>query len=296
MKYLNPGYIALFDATVGSDIAQNTQYKSIQFQAYSNDRYCVKDISSLSTTSIYVKFFWNTNFSYTTFSPILNVLTSGSKKVVLSMANGQLRLTDGTNTLWTGSVPSTISTWPNSNQYFNRYLYLHIDTVLDIVELYSDSIKYASVSASFSGETLNEVRIGRISTQNFILYTAYLNQIIISNTAFPINETITEISPTITSTDWTISSGVASTDNVGSSMTLTAPFGAVDETTRTITGYSVAFIDSTPSDTINAINVTQNGTTKQVVLPSGAAETADVFTVSQLSDISATAVAAYVSQ
>ena len=202
------------------------QYKSIQIQSYSNDKYCIKDVSSLSTTSIYVKFFWNTNFSSTTFGQILNVLTSGSKKVVLSMANGQLRLTDGTNTLWTGSVPSTISTWPNSNQYFNRYLYLHIDTVLDIVELYSDSIKCASVSVSFSGETLNEVRIGRLNTPNNILYTAYFNQIIISDTAFPVNETITEIPPTITSTDWTISSGVASTDSVGGSMTLTAPSGA----------------------------------------------------------------------
>ena len=194
--------------------------------------------------------------------------------------------------MWSDSVPS-IANSP-TNGFHSRDLFLHIDTTLDVIEVYSNSIKYCSVSGGLSGETVNEVDFGRVTSSPY--YNAYLGQIIISDTAFSVNETITEISPTITSTDWTISSGVASTDSVGGSMTLTAPSSTVDETTRTVTGYSVAFMDSTPSDTINAINVTQSGTTKQVILPSGAAETADTFTVSQLSDISATAVAAYVSQ
>ena len=290
MKYLNTKYPSLFDGTNGNNISTNNTYNLIYMSIVSNPQSCIKNTSS---TSLYIKFTWASAYISTAFVAILDIKTSGST-YRLSENTTQLQLkNNSTNTvLWSDNVPS-IANSP-TNGLHSRDLFLHIDTTLDVIEVYSNSIKYCSVSGGLSGETINEVDFGRLTSLPY--YTAYLGQIIVSDTAFPVNETITEISPTITSTDWTISSGVASTDSVGGSMTLTAPSGAVDETTRTVTGYGVAFLGSTPSDTVNAINVTQGGNTKQVILPSGATETADTFTVTQLSDISATAVSAYVPQ
>lgn len=285
MKFLNTQYPLLFDGTVGNVTSGDN---SIYIPNTSDSVYCTKTISS--TTSLYIKVFVKTNTD-SNLRCVLDVKTNGGNNLQLYESNSQLELamTTGNTVFWVDSVPAT-----SSGSLHERTLYLHIDTTENTVDLYSDGIKYASVSAGFSGESISEVRLGKMGTYYWEIL--YFNQIIIADTAFPLTEAISEVSPTITSTDWTVSSGVATTDSIGSSMTLTAPSGSINETTRIVTGYSVAFLDASSTETINALNVTQGATTKQVLLPSsGAVETSDTFTASQLSSISATVTSAYVS-
>ena len=103
-------------------------------------------------------------------------------------------------------------------------------------------------------------------------------------------EEVVEVTPTITTSDWTVTDGVATTNTVGDEMVLTVPYGAIDETSVKPTGYTVGLLNSAPSEDVNAVDITQGSTTDQVILPSGATQS-DYFTVSQASDISATVVA-----
>ena len=290
MKFLDTKYPSLLDGAVGSPTISNN---AIYFAPSTSQTYAKKNTSS---TKLYIKFRWSIAYSGSNFIAMLSIVTSGSNIRLLEKVS-QLTIRNNTTStdLWTGGVPSS-NGWPTSLYNYRDY-YIHIDTVLDVIELYSDGIKYAAVSAGFAGEIISEIWIGKLASGALYSDQHYLQNIIISDTEFPVSENITEVTPTITSTDWTVSSGVATTDSVGGSMTLTAPSGSIDETRRSVTGYGVAFLDASSAETINALNITQDSTTKQVLLPSsGAVETADTFTVSQASDISATAVATYVSQ
>ena len=290
MKYLNTKYPSLFDSIIGT---ASINYNAIYLATNTSQRYCIKNTSA---TSIYVKFRLAQNYTGSTLTSFVSIVMNNGTTIRLrgNSTDIQIDNTTTSSVLWQGGIPS-VNDWPISGYYYRDW-YIHIDTILDVIDVYSDGTKYASVSAGLSGEVISSIEIGKFATGSSYAYSLYLQNIIISDTAFSVNETITEVAPTITSTDWTVSSGVATADTVGASMTLTAPSGSIDETKRTVTGYGLAFFNSTPSETINALNITQGATTKQVIIPSGSVETADTFAVSQLSDISATAVAAYVSQ
>ena len=297
MKYLNTKYPSLFDAS--ANCGTDTTYNVIKNNSTYPDvyvGYCTKNISStIATTSIYVKFLYQKNGG--TGGQMLNINTVGGVSLLVSSSSTQLLFTDSNNNFsWTVEVPSEQVRVNNTNLH-QRVLTVHFDTVENIVEVWSNGIYYGSTSCGNSGEDILSVSFGNINARNNNQYMVNFADVLISENAIPPNEGVSEVSPTITSTAWTVSSGTAATNTVGASMTLTAPSGSIDETTRSVTGYGVAFLDASSATTINALNVTQGATTKQVLLPSsGAVETADTFTILQASDISATAVAAYVSQ
>ena len=146
-----------------------------------------------------------------------------------------------------------------------------------------------------TGTSLSELRFGKVYNTASMTSAIYFNNFIVSDTVFPPTERVTEITPTITTSDWTVADGVATFDTVGDTMTLTAPANSIDESTREITGYSPLFLNCGASTNVNAIDVTQGSTTQQLVLPSTAIETPNVFAVNQLSDISTTVIARSVS-
>jgi hypothetical protein len=296
MKYLNTKYPDLFDSAYGCDISHNL----IRNAKSGSSNYCIKNISnSVSTTSIYLKFYYISNYSKTTISPkIVDITTSSSANLVLYENASQLKLTNNNNGFsWSGDVPSTTASVIDVG-YHQREITIHFDTVQNLAELYSDGVLYASVTCANNGETIQNVKIGGINISSSILYSFYFGNVIISDSSFPITETVTEITPTITTTDWLVSANnEASTDDLGSVMTLTAPSGSIDETKKTVTGYSTAFMNGVITSTINAVNVTQGANTNSVLLQNNrSVETVNPFVVTQLSDISATVTSTYVSQ
>lgn len=298
MKFLDTKYPSLFDSS--THCTTDTTYNVIKSDNNSSGvaAYCIKNINNtITTTSIWVRFLCQS--SGTTNNDVLRIRTDdASKNLRVASSQTQLLLTDSQSTFsWTIDVPSK-EVKISAQYYYQRTLVVHFDTVQNIAEIYSDGIYYGSTACGNSGENISEVAIGSIgaaSATGKLYYVRFADIIISENQILP-TESVTEVTPTITSTDWTVSDGVASADNVGDSMTLTAPSGSIDETKRAVTGYGLAFFSVSPSETINALNITQGSATKQVMLSgSGAVETADTFTATQLSDISATAVAAYVS-
>jgi hypothetical protein len=222
---------------------------------------------------------------------ILNIRTVNGSNLLIYENAGQIKITNTNNTFsQIVNVPSKI----NSSDNHYRTIMVHFDTVQNLANFYSDGILYASVSCGNNGEDINNVTIGALDRGSKFYYF-YFSNLIISDSSILLTESVIDVTPTISSTDWTVSSGVASADTVGDTMTLTLPSGAIDETKRTVTGYSAAFFNCAPSETINAVTVEQSGTTKQVVLPSnGAVETLDTFAVSSASDVSALVTAAYI--
>ena len=293
MKYLNTRYTSLFDSLVGGP-SSNTSYNAVFCNLSST--FCKKTLPSLS--DIYVAFFYSTTHPNNTLYKIFRInfstfsicISEGNMSVGISM------IKNGTETsLWSANVPLISNNVPGGNSYHGRHIFCHIDTSLGIIELYCNGILYASISLTMNSETTSDFSIGVLSASASSFSRVYFNNLIVSDSAFDPSERVTNVTPNITSTDWTVSSGVASTDTVGGTMTLTPPANAIDETTKTVTGYSVAFLECTPSATINALDVTQGTTTKQAILPSGGSIELDAFTVSQLNNISASVEAAYVS-
>lgn len=295
MKFLNTKYPALFDTSL--NCSSSSTYNVIYNTYYYNQGYCTKNIVDMvTTTSIYVKFSYNINFNDSSnFALIANIQIVGGGPNILVYDNPtQMKITTYTDAFtWVGDVPARQSTWPESG-YHQRDILIHWDTAQNLVELYSDGIQYASVTCANNGETIRRLLLGALDPDSYKHYTMYFGSLIISDLIILPTESVTEVTPTVTSTDWTVSSGVASADNVGDTMTLTIPSGSIDETRKDVTGYGVAFLNCTPAETINAVTVAQSGTTKQVVLPSGSVETADTFAVSSASDVSALVTAAYV--
>lgn len=289
MKFLNTHYINLFDASQGCSDNGNQIYNT---NAHIPG-FCTKNIATvISTTSLYVKFLCYNSYKSSDFTWILNIRTVNGDNLLIYETATQIKITDGNNTFsQIVNVPS--KTTSGGSHY--RTIMIHFDTVQNLAELYSDGILYASVSCGNNGENINNLIVGALDAGTYKQYTVFFTDIIISDTLILLTESVKDVTPTISSTDWTVSSGVASADTVGDTMTLTLPSGSIDETKRTVTGYSAAFLNCAPSETINAVTVEQSGTTKQVVLPSnGNVETLDTFAVSSASDISALVTAAYI--
>ena len=256
-------------------------------------------INKAETTSIYLKFtLWSTGGIDN--GLLLNVKTikngANGNNILMYSNSTSLKFTNANGTFTqTIDVPST-STYYNNFTYHVRELMLHIDTVQNFIKVYCKGLLCDTITIDNDGENIDDIIIGNLNANGYNMYKFKLKDIIISTNEILPTEAITEVTPTITSTAWTVSSGTATTDTVGASMTLTAPSGSIDETRRSVTGYGVAFLDASSASTINALNITQDSTTKQVLLPSsGAVETSDTFAVAQLSSISATVTSAYVS-
>jgi len=288
-KYLNTCYPELFDSALRY-IIQNNAIRNSQSNYAS---VLTKVISTkTTTTSLYLKFTVATNVnSNTTNRTVCNIKTSTTNKNLLIMENSsQIIVTDANTTFKkTIDIPSKSTTFPSANH--QRNLFIHFDTVQNVADIYADGILYGSVTCGNSGETIKEVVLGALIADTWNQYYVYVNNIIISDTEFSPLESITEITPTLTSNDWTITNGVASTDTLGSSMTITAPSSSIDETRKTVTGYIIPLLNCSPNPAINSLNITQGTVTKNVKLPLEASTESDNFTVSQLADISATVIA-----
>jgi len=284
-KYLNTCYPELFDSAIGYLVTDN----AIRNDGANASSILTKNIiSKITTTSLYLKFTVATNLTDTN-REICNIKTLGDN-ILIKENSSTLIITDANGTFsQTIDVPSKATSYPKANH--QRDLFIHIDTVQNVADIYADGILYGSVTCSNSGETIQEVSLGALNAGLFSQYYMYVNNIIISDTEFSPLESITEITPTLTSNDWTITDGVASTDTLGDSMTITAPPSSIDETRKTVTGYTIPLLNCIPTTTINSLNITQGTVTKNVKLPLEASTESDNFTVSQLADISATVIA-----
>lgn len=292
-KYINTKYADLFDSSSSTTVIDN-----IIFSNYGYASSLVKEINAeITTTSIYVKFTAVSNVN-SNLKTIMNIRTlNGANNLILKEHASQIQLTTYNNAFsWTGDVPSTaisISGYA-ANTFHKREIMIHFDTVQNHADLYSDGILYASISCANNGDYIRNITLGALDVQSLAIYAAGVSDIIVSDTEIPLTEKITEVTPTITSNDWSVVDGEATTDILGGEMTLTSPSGAIDETRRTLTGYSPVFFNCSSSETINALTITQGGNTQQVKIPtSGKKETKDVFSVLKLSDISASVVASY---
>lgn len=291
-KYLNTCYPELFDSAVGYIIQDN----AIRNRESHITSTLTNGISrKTSTTSLYLKFTIATNVSSDTNRQICNIVTSTANKNLLIIENSsQIIVTDANGTFREElSVPSKSTTFPSANH--QRDLFIHFDTVQNVADIYADGILYGSVTCGNNGETITDVSLGALIGGIYSQYYVYISNVIISDTEFPLIESVTEITPTITSNDWTITDGVASTDTLGASMTITAQPSSIDETKKNVTGYTIPLLNCMPAATINSLNITQGTVTKNVKLPLEASTESDNFTVSQLADISATAIASYTS-
>lgn len=287
-KYLNTCYPELFDSAVGYTI-QNNAIRNSESHYTST---LTKIISTTtSTTSLYLKFTVATNVSSATDRQVCKIRTSTTNKNLVIIENGSTIIVTDTNGTFREelSVPSKSTTFPSANH--QRDLFIHFDTVQNVADIYADGILYGSVTCGNSGETITEVLLGALNGGSWTQYYVYISNVIISDTEFSPIESVTEITPTLTSNDWTITDGVASTDTLGSSMTITAPPSSIDETRKTVTGYTIPLLNCIPTATINSLNITQGTVTKNVKLPLEANTESDSFTVSQLADISATVIA-----
>jgi hypothetical protein len=290
MKFLNTHYINLFDVSQGCSDNGTQTYNT---NAYTPG-YCTKNISTvISTTSLYVKFLYYSSYRRSDFALLLNIRTvNGGSNLLIYETAEQIKITNANNTF--SQIVNVPSKTTSSNFHY-RTIMIHFDTVQNLAELYSDGILYASVSCGNNGENIHSLLVGALDAGTYKQYQVFFSNIIISDSPILLTESVKNVTPTISSTDWTVSSGVASADTVGDTMTLTLPSGSIDETRRTVTGYSAAFLNCSSSETINAVTVEQSGTTKQVVLPSGGSvETLDTFTISSASDVSALVTAAYI--
>jgi hypothetical protein len=296
MKYLNTKYGNLFD----SNYRVSTSGNYIFFSSSNNPCYVSKTIPSLS--KINISFFRDSSntLSATTYSRFLRVSLSNFSIGFSIISTNYLeieKITTSTTSKLATNIPisGSVST-VHGDRYVSRYIYVSIDIDNNLISVYSNSQKVIDVTLDMSGNTINNVRIGNDNSNFTNSADSYINNVIISDDDFPLNERVTEATPTISSTDWTVTSGVASTDVLGGTMTITSPNNAIDETKRVATGYAIGYINSTPSATINAIEVTQGSSTSQTVLLDSMSCESDVFNITQLSDISATAVASYVTQ
>jgi hypothetical protein len=299
MKFLNTKYLGLFDTTSGFNSDSTNDVLVTADSSYASTAF--KSIINLtSTTSIYVSFLLRSTFYANSSLPwayAFNITTTtGAKNLNLSYTNTQIRFNNGNSDFeYIYDVPST-SVTVSGRSYYQRKIMVHFDTVQNLAELYSDGVFIASFSCVNSGEYIKGISLGKITSTISNTFFVQLGEIIISDSLVNPLEKVTEISPTITSTDWTVSNGKASTETVNGTMALTAPSGSIDETKRTVTGYSVAFIDCSSTPTINTLDVAQGADSQQVTIPDGlSVETLNSFAVSQLSGISTTVTATYVS-
>lgn len=291
-KYLNTCYPELFDSAVGYTI-QNNAIRNSEAATAST---LTKIISTKTTTSsLYIKFTVATSVSSATDRQICKIRTSTTNKDLLIIENSSTIIVTDTNTTFKEeiAIPSKTTTFPSANH--QRDLFIHFDTVQNVADIYADGILYGSVTCGNSGETIQNVLLGALNGGAWFQYFVYISNVIISDTEFSPLESVTEITPTLTSNDWTITDGVASTDTLGSSMTITAPPSSIDETRKTVTGYTIPLLNCIPTATINSLNITQGTVTKNVKLPLDASTESDSFAVFQLADISATAIASYTS-
>ena len=291
-KYLNTCYPELFDSA-SEYIVQNNAIRNTE----SHRTFVLTKLISTktSTTSLYLKFTVATNVVNATDRTICEIKTSTTNKnLVIKENSSQIVVTDANTTFSeTIMIPSKSTTFPSANH--QRDFFIHFDTVQNVADIYADGILYGSVTCGNNGETITDVSLGALIGGIYSQYYVYISNVIISDTEFPLIESVTEITPTITSNDWTITDGVASTDTLGASMTITAQPSSIDETKKTVTGYTIPLLNCMPAATINSLNITQGTVTKNVKLPLEASTESDNFTVSQLADISATAIASYTS-
>ena len=287
MKYLNTSHLELL-GSYGSGITSANGY--IQTGTSTTADINRFGISVPSLTTLYFSFNcpnFNESIpravvavSFKNVSNVVCIALSSSTIAITKLAT--LASSSSATTLWTGSA--------TVDSDGNRLFYTKVDTTAKTIDLYCNGVllvENLSYSLSSAG-VAQALTFGKVGSSNNV--KVYINNIIFSDAPYSPVEKVIEITPTITTTDWTVTSGVATTDTVGDEMVLTVPSGAIDETSVKPTGYTVGLLNSAPSANVNAVDITQGATTDQVILPSGATQS-DYFTVSQASDISATVVA-----
>lgn len=299
MKYLNTNHLDLL-ASYGSNISVSGNF--IKTNSSSSTTGNIFAINPPSTSNVY--FSVNNNYNGTIAAQYYAIsigimFTSTSLWLGIHLDAAGLRVYKVTYNVNNQAVYTKFAEGNaplDSNG--NRYLHFRFNLTNETVDIYSNGVLcIEALSYGITSSSMSLIKFGKISISSSASFsTVYFNNFIISDTVFSPTELVTEITPTITTTDWTVADGVATSDTVGDTMTLTAPANSIDETQRGITGYSALFLDCGASTNVNAVDVTQGSTTQQVVLPEGVGiETPNVFSVNQLSDISTTVVARSVS-
>lgn len=293
MKYLNTNHLDLL-ASYGTGISVSGDF--IKTSTSNTTNVNVFSITPPLNSNVYFSVNDNFNGAPTAGNAVsIGIFFSGTNNYVgveftsSSAKIKKMTVATATNvsTLWTGNAPIDANG--------DRIVHIRVDLTQHTVDLYSNGVLCAeSINYGITSSSAIELRFGKVyGSPNSSMY---FNNFIVSDAVFPPTERVTEITPTITTSDWTVADGVATSDTVGDTMTLTAPANSIDETQRGITGYSALFLDCGTSTNVNAVDVTQGSTTQQVVLPEGVGiETPNVFSVNQLSDISTTVVARSVS-
>jgi hypothetical protein len=303
MKFLNTKYAELFDST--TYLATDSTYSNvIQTTNYNYSSYAYFNvIDRVSTKTLYFKFGIRIQGNNEVLIANIRTINNGvaGSNLIIYSTNSTLRISNANATFnQTFNVPSTTVTSKNysgyNQSYYQRKIMIYFNTTQNYADIYSDGVLIGTVNCDNNNEDINTLVFGTLNASPSSSHYLQLFDIIISNDYFSPVETVTEVSPTITTTDWGIVNSYANSDTVGDVMTLTSPANAIDETKRTVTGYSVLCLNSTISPTVNAINVTQGINTIQFIVPDNSTKTLNnTFTVSQLNDISATVTSSYVS-
>lgn len=294
MKYLNTNHLDLL-ASYGTGISVSGDF--IKTATSTTTGVNVFSITPPSNSNVYLSVNDNFNGAISSSSSAISIgiFFSGTSNGVgfeFSSSSAKIKkmtVTTSTSvsTLWTGNAPIDANG--------DRIVHIRVDLTQHTVDLYSNGTLCAeAIDYGITSSSATELRFGKVyGSPNASMY---FNNFIVSDAVFPPTERVTEITPTITTSDWTVADGVATSDTVGDTMTLSASANSIDESTREVTGYSPLFLNCGTSTNVNAVDVTQGSTTQQVVLPEGVGiETPNVFSVNQLSDISTTVVARSVS-
>ncbi len=287
MKYLNTSYLGLLGSRGSSITSSNGYIQTATTTSINSNRFSI-NVPSLQNLYFSVNCpLFNDDIARAviavSFANTNNVLCFAFSSSITKIQKITSLSNDTATDLWTGSA--------SADSDGNRIIHVRINTTAKTLDMYIngvlivETLSYSSISGAGVAQVLT---FGKINSS--IKSAVRFNNFIISDSSFPPTERVIDVTPTITTTDWTVTDGITTTDTVGDEMTLTVPSGVIDETTLKPTGYTVGLLDSAPSTNVNAVDITQGSTTDQVVIPSGSTQSA-YFTVNQVSAISATVVA-----
>lgn len=290
MKYLNTSHLELL-GSYGSSITSADGYiKTGTANAREANEFMIGFPSNSSMLCFSVNCPYNGGTQIGAISLGINRASSSQRYIIFSFSGNNGAKIQKVNSITTSSPDIITDLWAGSAPIVNgeRLIHVRVNVSAMTLDMYVNGTLVAeSVDYGITGAISSLVFGKQAGTMTGVMQ---FNNFIISDSPFPPTERVVEASPTITTTDWTVASGVATTNTVGDEMTLTVPSGAIDESEVKLTGYTVGLFDSAPSEDVNAVAITQGSTTDTVVLPSGSTQSA-YFTVSQASAILASVVA-----
>lgn len=290
MKYLNTSHLELLGSYGSSITSANGYIKTSTASSLEANEFTIGFPPNSNMLYFSVNYPYNGGGQIGAISLGINRASANQAYIIFSFGDNDGARIKRVSSI-TSSFPGTqTDLWVGSAPIVNdeRLIHVRVNVSARTLDMYVNGTLVAeSVAYNITGAISNLVfgkQAGAVTGE------MQFNNFIISDSPFPPTERVVEVSPTITTTDWTVANDVATTNTVGDEMTLTVPSGAIDESAVKLTGYTVGLLDSAPSEDVNAVAITQGSTTDTVTLPSGSTQSA-YFTVSQASAISASVVA-----